>query len=548
MNNRNEQAAPIRGKHAAPQHRPTGEACPAASAAKTQAMSKTSPHARVSAPYGRVAPEDMSAVAFEPVSSHGDSEPPKHRAAKIAGVVLGAIVGILLVVYLAGVVVFSGHFWPKAKIGSSDISFKTPDEIAAVLEKGIDGYSLRVHGDGLDVTLSAHEAGVRFDAKQVVEDMFAQANQWAWPAEVFSEHDETESLVATLDSSGVADKLHQAIDEVNANAVAPENATVAFDENAKMFTIVKEKYGTQVNVDIVMQDMADAVAALEHEVVLDERALSQPTVFSTDQRVVDAAATANGMILANVQFMLAGKDAATLDASVIGPCIDIGEDLSATLNEDALGAWVDEVASSHSTVGSTRSYMRADGAQFSVSGGTYGWKVDRDALLDLVKSAIESDQTGEVDLPCNQSAGAWNGVGGRDWGGRYIDVDLTAQHARFFDENGAVIWESDFVSGKPTSTSASLTPQGVYVINSNSGGSTLKGTNDDGTKYETPVTYWMPFVGNLIGFHDASWQSAFGGTRYKDGAGSHGCVNLPVDKAADLHGLCRTGDVVVSHW
>lgn len=88
----------------------------------------------------------------------------------------------------------------------------------------------------------------------------------------------------------------------------------------------------------------------------------------------------------------------------------------------------------------------------------------------------------------------------------------------------------------------------MYTVNSNSGGSTLKGTNDNGTKYETPVAYWMPFVGNLIGLHDAAWQTSFGGTRYKDGAGSHGCVNLPVDKAAELHNLCRTGDVVVSHW
>lgn len=488
------------------------------------------------------------AAGIESVPSRDASAGGHHRTIRIAGIVLGVIVGLLLIVYLIGVAVFAGHFWPKAKIESSDISFQTPDEVASVLEKEIDQYSLRVCGDGLDVTLSAHEAGVQFDAKQVVNAMFAEANEWAWPIEVFSEHDETESLVATLDGSGVADRLHQAIDEVNAKTEAPVNATVAFDKDAKSFAIVKEKHGTQIDTDVVMQDMADAVAALEREVVLDERALSQPTIYSTDQCVMDAAAKANSMILANVQFMMAGKNVVTFDASVIGPCIAIGDDLSVSLDEDALGTWADETAASFTTVGSTRTYTQPDFAEFSVSGGSYGWKVNRDALLDLAKKAIESDQTGQVDLPCSQSAGAWNGVGGRDWGARYIDVDLSAQHARFYDENGTVIWESDIVSGKPTDTSASLTPSGVYTVNSNSGGSTLKGTNDNGTKYETPVAYWMPFVGNLIGLHDAAWQSSFGGTRYKDGAGSHGCVNLPVDKAAELHNLCRTGDVVVSHW
>ena len=26
-------------------------------------------------------------------------------------------------------------------------------------------------------------------------------------------------------------------------------------------------------------------------------------------------------------------------------------------------------------------------------------------------------------------------------------------------------------------------------------------------KYESPVSYWMPFEGNMIGFHDATWQN-----------------------------------------
>ena len=53
---------------------------------------------------------------------------------------------------------------------------------------------------------------------------------------------------------------------------------------------------------------------------------------------------------------------------------------------------------------------------------------------------------------------------------------------------------------------------------------TLRGEN-----YETPVTYWMPFAGN-VGMHDATWRSSFGGSIYKY-SGSHGCINLPLDAA-----------------
>ena len=544
MSNSNQKPNQSRGKHAA---------APAAQPGKTRRISSLpeiepmagGAHSAYRAAYPNQA--SAYAVEMEPVSSRGSEK--KRSGGKIAAIVGGSILGVLLVAYLAGVAVFSGHFWPNSKMGANDISLKTPEEIVSMLDQDIEAYSLHVHGAGLDVTLSADDAGVEFNAEHVVSGMFKAANAWAWPLEAFSEHDVTDALVATLGESGVSDKLQTAIDAVNANAEAPVNATVAYDEAAGMFSVVKERYGTQVNADAVAAAVEDAVKSLKSDVAIDEKAFSQPSVLSSDQRVIDAAAQANGMILVNVQFTLGGATVATLDASAVAPCIVIGDDLSVGLDDDALGTWADAVVSANTTVGSKRTYTRADGKQISVSGGSYGWKVDREALLEAMKAAIDSDQTGQAELPCSQTAAlAPASSGGRDWGARYIDIDLSSQHAWLFDESGAVVWESDIVSGKPTSSSASLTPAGVYVINSNSGGSTLKGTNDDGTKYETPVTYWMPFVGNLIGLHDATWQSSFGGTRYKDGAGSHGCVNLPYSKAGELHNLCRAGDVVVCHW
>ena len=69
--------------------------------------------------------------------------------------------------------------------------------------------------------------------------------------------------------------------------------------------------------------------------------------------------------------------------------------------------------------------------------------------------------------------------------------------------------------------------------------------------YISYVDYWMPFVGNLVAFHDASWRSSFGDDIYKSN-GSHGCVNLPADKANQplqlkLYHIIKVGDVVVVH-
>ena len=54
------------------------------------------------------------------------------------------------------------------------------------------------------------------------------------------------------------------------------------------------------------------------------------------------------------------------------------------------------------------------------------------------------------------------------------------------------------------------------MVNAKESPSKLIGYNGNEKIYETEVQYWMPFVGNYIGFHDADWQSAFGGTLYAD--------------------------------
>ena len=63
----------------------------------------------------------------------------------------------------------------------------------------------------------------------------------------------------------------------------------------------------------------------------------------------------------------------------------------------------------------------------------------------------------------------------------------------------------------------------------------LRGNNDDGTKYNAFVNYWMPFNGG-VGFHDATWRSSseFNKNQYKTD-GSHGCVNMKKADAKTLY-------------
>ena len=400
--------------------------------------------------------------------------------------------GLLLIAYVAGSLYFTDRFMPNSNIGDINVSLMSAGDAEKVLVDSIKDYALSIDGQGFSLKLTASDAGLSIDEGKVVRDMLSDMNPWAWPFELQKDHDETAKLVATYNGTGLEDAIRSAVAAFNEGAAQPVNATIGFDDAQASFVIKPEAVGTALDADAVIKAADEAVADLDPQVKLTSEQLLKPTVLSTDPKLTSAADSANTMIKADLELLMAGTVAGTVDASLISQWVSLDDELAVTLDEGALTAWVDELAAVCNTVGTQRTYTRSDGKVVTVAGGTYGWEVDKDALLALVKDGVANGAANTVDIPCTQT--------------------------------------------------------GVYMVNAKQSPSKLIGYNGNEKIYETEVQYWMPFVGNYIGFHDADWQPAFGGTLYADGAGSHGCVNLPPSKAAELYGMLSSGDTVVSHW
>lgn len=465
---------------------------------------------------------------------------------KIIGIVLGSVIGLLLIAYVAGALYFGDRFMPNTTLGDHDVSLKSTADVQRVLEESLRNYSVSVTGQGFTLKLSSKDAGVSLDGQNIAKAALSNTNPWLWPLEITRQHDETESLAASADGTKLGAAVHAAVGKHNETAAPPTDAVVAFDKALDKFAVQKEETGTALDVEATTRAIADAIASLQPTVKLTAKELQQAAVPATDPKLQAAAEAANQLIKADIQLMMGGDVAAEVNPALLSTWIVFDEDLAPTLDEGALDAWVKELEAACDTVGTERTYTRPDGKAITVEGGPYGWLTDGEALATLVKDGVAAGTTGAVDVPCQTTGTAYNGAGAQDWGPRYCDIDLSEQYVRFYDESGALIWESPCITGTPNG--AHNTPAGVYWLNQKASPSVLKGTNLDGSKYESTVRYWMPFVGNVIGMHDADWQSAFGGTLYQQGRGSHGCVNLPVDSAADLFDIIQSGDVVVCHW
>ena len=522
-----------------------GKPVPGQTAVMPQPVRPVAPNAKAK-PGGQPGQPAFAGGPMLPVDVSEADAKGGRKPLKVLGIVLGVIVALLAVVYLAGALVFMDRFLPRTSVGDLDVSLKSSAEVQGMLADVIDDYVLKVEGQGFSLKLSAAEAGMRLDGRAATDAMHASANAWAWPLEILKAHDESDKLAATYNESGLGDTVRAAVDEFNKTATPPTDAVIAYSEAKGAFIVEPEAVGTALSYDAVIKAVDDAVLALQPTVKLGADVLQQPKVLSSDPKLTAAAEQANTMIKADLVLTMAGGTAGEVNADLISQWVRLGDDLSATLDEAALTAWVDELAAACNTVGTQRTYTRPDGKVVTVAGGVYGWSVDRDALLNLVKESVAAGTVQTAEVPCTSVGTGYNGAGAQDWGLRYCDIDLAEQYARFYDETGALIWESPIVSGIPDGVHD--TSVGVYWLNQKASPSKLIGYENGKKIYESDVQYWMPFVGNVIGLHDADWQSSFGGTRYRDGAGSHGCVNLPPYKAAELYGIIQSGDVVVSHW
>lgn len=210
------------------------------------------------------------------------------------------------------------------------------------------------------------------------------------------------------------------------------------------------------------------------------------------------------------------------------------------LSEAAVRAYIASLADRYDTYEKEREFLSTRGEIVTVAGGTYGTKLDQEAeSAYLMENLLKPDVHTGIDLNHKPAYEKETTVRGRnDIGDTYIEVDMTQQKLYYY-EDGELMLETDVVTGNMKRRMG--TPEGVNFVYNKQKNRTLRGPG-----YATPVKYWMPVKGN-IGIHDAGWRSEFGGSIYEKN-GSHGCVNTPTDKMAELYDMVEIGTPVVMFY
>lgn len=440
---------------------------------------------------------------------------------------------IFAVIYAGGVFYYNTHFLRGTVIDQIKVSNMTVQKLAEEIQE----YSLQIteyasDGSSLEESITGKEISLSYSSKEPLEEILKGQNKWLWFLPVGDSY-ETEELI-TYDKTALEEQVLQLKGFQEDFFVSPTDAHISEYTPENGFEIIPETEGNELDYELTLKTISSAVDSLTNQIDLkQENCYLKPQITSNDERLQETLEKIQTYTGVTITYTF-GNNTETLDGSVISSWIT-ADGLEAELDQEKVEEYVASLRKKYDTIFRSRTFMTSYGKEITIDSGDYGWWMNYTQEAIELAEMIKNGESGERTPVYYQTAASYEKP---DYGTTYVEINLTAQHL-FYYQDGTLILESDFVSGN--SARGYDTPDGVYSITYKQRNATLTGEN-----YETPVSYWMPFNGN-IGMHDASWRNTFGGDIYKTN-GSHGCINLPVSVAQELYGYVEKGTPVICYY
>lgn len=452
---------------------------------------------------------------------------------------LGVLFAFLLGLLIAGSVYCSSHFSKGTIINEIDASGLTMEE----LESRMREYVLTVRertGEGsyITETITGDQIGVTVSNTDELNGILKQQNILKAISSYIKGEQQVytvENLYAYVDSALMTAILKlQGFQE--SFVVEPVDAHISEYDAENGYQIVPEVRGNVLNQTKTIQTVETAVDALLTEIDLEKAGCyEEPSVYADDAKLTERLAQMKQYTDLRIVYHF-GQQEEVIDGSVLSGWLLVDEETNkVSVSEEKIDDFVVMLRKKYDTIFRSREFQTSYGKTITIEGGDYGWWMNYSQEQEQLKEMIENGESGERIPVYYQTAAVY---GSQDYGNTYVEINLTAQHL-FLYVNGEKKMESEFVSGN--AARGFDTPAGIYGITYKEQDAMLVGEN-----YETPVSYWMPFNGN-IGLHDAIWRDSFGADIYKK-SGSHGCINMPYLKAKELYGEIAKGTPVICYY
>ena len=474
----------------------------------------------------------------------------RKKKSKGSGLVL-VITLVVLLVLMAGYgtagYYFSQHFFPGTTFNNTNVSFLSISQAKEKIDVSSDEYILTLlEKDGAKEYIKGSDVGLEAHISDKFDNLLNIQNGMSWIMYFFEDkHYILNDGYITYSCDD--EKLAGVIDGLNCvdpeTPVKAQNATLVLMDGE--FKIIPEDIGNTAHRDELEKEVRIALETQETELDLVEKELyDKPEIYSDDEDLIARKAACDE--IAGMEITLGfGDKKETADVERIADWVSVKRQNNGSytleLSDEKIESYVETLAETYNTFSSPKQFKTTSGQEIEITNSYYGWMLDNEYAVDQLKKIVEAKKSFDINLTdrSEESDKRWIRVAASYdpktyYGGDYAEVSIDAQHMWFYLD-GKIVFESDVVTGQPDGYHD--TPRGAFRLIYMDQNATLRGPG-----YATQVAYWMVFADD-VGFHDATWQPYFGGQLYTWN-GSHGCVNMPLDKAGELFNLIYPGVAV----
>lgn len=441
-----------------------------------------------------------------------------------------SIIAIIFTIIITCVISMMSILYPnnsiiQTSVGEIDIGLKTIDTATEEISVKLNGY---VHiftlSDGEQKEVPISEVIYNIDKDKIKLKLKGYNKLPLW----FKQDSINLDLSDCVEYN--SEKVLTLIKDINEknsdNIIEAQNAYITYNSEKNEYEIVPAVYSNVILEDSV-ETLISYFKTFDTEGKLVELGCYViPEILEDNSDLLSSLNVFNELKDFNLVYTFNGIEE-KLDLATIGSWISpnytdgviLNTETPFIISEDLVNNYVLELNKKYTTIGTSRSFTNSYGNVMTISGGDYGWILDRRGMQNSIIEHIQNRQSETLDGLFTQRGASF---GTNDFSNSYVEVSIDNQRLWMY-VNGNCIINTPVVTGDIVKQGRA-THRGVFSLTYKTKNAVLRGED-----YETPVNFWMPFDGG-IGLHDATWRSNFGGSIYK-GNGSHGCVNMPYNAA-----------------
>ena len=446
---------------------------------------------------------------------------------------------------------YSHTFLPNTYINGINVSEKTVEETKQMFaDTAKDKQLVITKRDNTTVNIPVTDFDFKYDTHEQIEEIYNSVDHSKWLGNLFGDKSQFDFVSK---SSFDEKKLESVLKSCDWGKTKNENAEIV--KGDKGFEIKPEVQGDDLDFkklkDYALNQVKNGQFSFKAE---DSDCYIAPSIKSEDLK--DTLEKFNKAYNQKITIDF-DYTTETLTGDELIDMITVGKKGEFSADKKKVEKYVEKLAKKYDTYNTKREFKSTTKGKITIptsSDAKYGWWIDQEKTTDLIAKLIKKgEDVKSVDPIYYETSGGYVFTGREeartaddDIGDTYVEIDLSKQHLWHY-KNGKKAFECDIVSGQTTSAARTTLP-GVYKLWYKARNYTMKGSNNEGDKWEVKCSYWNRVAIVGVGLHDSQWRgSAFGGSIYKYN-GSHGCINMPLSGAKYIYEKVAKGTPVVMYY